>query len=217
MWENMSVEIAETILRWWDIADVPDGWRGWFTADVCYAKGAIWQRCKCCGRAGRAGRRLRPLFNRTAAAQRPVVIPSWRATPVSLLWPRVSCSPAVSPNLYLTFQTPSISRRHAWRELTSAKNQWLRQYEVLHISEQWSCSKLDRREIDPCLYKVHEWMQPNVISLRLRKRDSGVLLRLRCKRFKDSLNCIPLLSSLEPYASVSLCCEKLKDLDFQCI
>lgn len=65
------------------------------------------------GRAGRAGRRLRPLFNRTATAQRPVVIPSWRATPVSLLWPRVSYSPAVSPNLYLT------SRRSPSRDVTS--------------------------------------------------------------------------------------------------
>lgn len=49
--------------------------------------------------ARRAGCRLRPLFNRVASVERPVVVPSWRTTPVSLLWPRVSCSLSVSLQL----------------------------------------------------------------------------------------------------------------------
>lgn len=91
-------------------------WRcRWFTADE---REGCRQRCKLGGRAGRAGRRLRPLFNRSTAAQRPVVIPSWRATPVSLLWPRVSCSLAVSPKLYISplgavhLATSRVTRRH---------------------------------------------------------------------------------------------------------
>lgn len=102
-------------------------WRcRWFTA---HEYEGCWQRCKHSGRAGRAGRRLRPLFNRTTAAQRPVVIPSWRATPVSLLWPRASCSPAVSLTFIFRLQTPSISRRHGRRDVISALPlliQWLR-------------------------------------------------------------------------------------------
>lgn len=101
------------------------------------AKGiGSWQKCKRCGREGRAGHRLRPLFNRTAAAQRPVVIPSWRASPVSLLWPRVSCSPAVSPNLYPTSSDAAYFATSLGRDVTSAYpnqiNQWLRQRWVPH-------------------------------------------------------------------------------------
>lgn len=60
----------------------------WFTGDERRAGGRRParrrpQRARDVGAAGREGRILRPVFNGAAAALRPVVIPSWRATPVS--------------------------------------------------------------------------------------------------------------------------------------
>lgn len=150
------------LLSWWMLQVIHSWWVQRVLAE-----------CKRRGRAGRAGRRLRPLFNGSAAAQRPVVIPSWRATPVLLLWPRVSYSPAVSPNLYFAspeaFHLPMLrltSQQHICKYLVIASIPSAAKWTVKLLLAQPSQDR-------PGLHKLYEITQLRAIALRLPIEGSG--------------------------------------------